>query len=189
MSGSESSKAMTEASDETGRVPDDLEIDLAINADGWPSAEALEALAHRALGAVFATADLRYLPGSELSLVFSDDAEVQVLNRDYRSKDKPTNVLSFPGGDEEGPVFGPLLGDIVLARETVMREAEEGAIAFDAHLVHLIVHGTLHLFGYDHQIDSEADIMEGLETRILAGLGIADPYRNDPPTQDETRTL
>ncbi|WP_321332611.1 rRNA maturation RNase YbeY [Breoghania sp.] len=174
---------------DAGQVPDDLEIDLTINAEGWPEDEALEALANRAIAAVFATADLRYLPGSELSLVFSDDTEVQVLNRDYRGKDKPTNVLSFPGGDEEGPVFGPLLGDIVLARETVLREAEEGALAFDAHLIHLIVHGTLHLFGYDHQIDSEADIMESLETRILASLGIADPYLNDPQTQDETRSL
>ncbi|WP_245926716.1 rRNA maturation RNase YbeY [Breoghania corrubedonensis] len=157
-----------------------MEIDLTINADGWPDEERLHPLAARAFAAARREADLRYLPGSELSLVFSDDAAVQVLNRDYRGKDKPTNVLSFPGGDEDGPVFGPLLGDIVLARETVAREAEEAAGGFEDHLLHLIVHGILHLFGYDHQVDQEAEIMEGLETRILASLGIADPYRLDP---------
>ncbi|MEI2385652.1 rRNA maturation RNase YbeY [Breoghania sp. JC706] len=161
-------------------MPEDIEIDLTINADGWPDAEALHALAERAFAAAKREAGLRCLQGSELSVVFSDDAEVQVLNRDYRGKDKPTNVLSFPGGDEEGPVFGPLLGDIVLARETVLREAEEAGRSFEQHLIHLIVHGILHLFGYDHQIDQEAEIMEGLETRILASLGIADPYRIDP---------
>ncbi|MDJ0930882.1 rRNA maturation RNase YbeY [Breoghania sp.] len=161
-------------------LSDDIEIDLTSNVDGWPDEAILAPLAARAFAAARCEADLRYFPGSELSLVFSDDAAVQILNRDYRNKDKPTNVLSFPGGDEEGPVFGPLLGDIVLARETVMREAKASGRGFDEQLVHLIIHGILHLFGYDHQIDEEAVIMEGLETRILASLGIADPYRIDP---------
>ena len=98
------------------------------------------------------------------------------LNRDYRGKDKPTNVLSFPRRRLLAGRLGPLLGDIVLAAETVAREAEDEGLALDDHLTHLIVHGFLHLLGYDHEDEAEAAVMEGLETAILGGLGIADPY-------------
>lgn len=152
-------------------------IDILIEADGWPGEPELQALADRALGAAIAEAQPTLLPGSEVSLVFADDAAIQRLNAQYRDKDKPTNVLSFPAARTDSAAFGPLLGDIVLARETVAREAAEENLPFKHHLTHLLIHGFLHLLGYDHEQDDEAALMEGLETAILAGLGIADPYR------------
>lgn len=120
---------------------------------------------------------------AEISVRFSDDTEVRTLNRDYRGKDKPTNVLSFPmvqpdlldalsnGDDGEA-----LLGDIVLAAETVKAEAAAKNIPVEAHATHLIVHGTLHLLGYDHGTDDEAEHMEAIERDALARLGLPDPY-------------
>lgn len=158
------------------------EVDVAVEAEGWPEDSVLEALVARVVAVACAEARLELVEGAEVSVVFADDARVRELNRDWRSKDAPTNVLSFPGGDEDEPPFGPLLGDIILARETVAREAEEMDIDFDAHVTHLVAHGFLHLFGYDHQMEDEAEEMEGLERRILAVLGIADPYREPPVT-------
>ena len=112
---------------------------------------------------------------SELSIVLTDDAEQQGLNRDWRGIDKPTNVLSFPQIEPFGPVTG-ILGDIVLARETLEREAVELGKPFNDHYTHLVVHGFLHILGYDHIDEAEALVMEGLETKILATLGIPDPY-------------
>lgn len=115
---------------------------------------------------------------AELSIVLTDDAEQQELNRDWRGKDSPTNVLSFPQIEPFGPVIG-ILGDIILARETLDREAIELGKPFEEHFTHLVVHGFLHILGYDHIEDDEALVMEGLETRILATLGIPDPYEDD----------
>ena len=116
----------------------------------------------------------------EVSVVFTDDAEQRGLNRDYRHKDSATNVLSFPNMDDEpgpGPADLPrLLGDVVLARETVAREAAEQGKTLADHTAHLLVHGVLHLAGFDHQDDEEAAEMEALERRVLGELGIADPY-------------
>ena len=112
---------------------------------------------------------------SELSIVLTDDAEQQGLNRDWRGIDKPTNVLSFPQIEPFGPVTG-ILGDIVLARETLEREAAELGKPFADHYTHLVVHGFLHILGYDHIEEAQALVMEGLETKILATLGIPDPY-------------
>ena len=112
---------------------------------------------------------------AELSVVLTNDAEQRQLNRDWRGKDAPTNVLSFPQIEPFSPVFG-ILGDITLARETVAREAEEQGTRFDHHFTHLVVHGFLHILGYDHIDNDEALTMEGLETQILAELGIDDPY-------------
>jgi probable rRNA maturation factor len=115
----------------------------------------------------------------EISLVFTDDAEQHALNRDYRRKDRPTNVLSFPNMEEPGPAeagLPRLIGDVVLARETIVREALEQDKSTADHTTHLLVHGTLHLFGYEHEEAAEAAEMEALERTILAGLGIADPY-------------
>jgi len=105
-----------------------------------------------------------------LSIALADDRRVRALNARDRKKDKPTNVLSYPSGER---VF---LGDIVLARQTVWREARQQAKTPADHVVHLVVHGTLHLVGYDHEDDAEAERMEALERRVLARLGIADPY-------------
>lgn len=108
---------------------------------------------------------------SSLTVALSDDRRVRALNRQHRGKDKPTNVLSYVSGEM---VF---LGDIVLARQTVWREAREQKKTPADHLAHLVVHGTLHLLGHDHETgDADADRMEALERRILATLGIADPY-------------
>lgn len=123
----------------------------------------------------------------EVSLRLTTDEEVHVLNRQYRGKDKPTNVLSFPmvqpdlidtvtQNSDDGEV---LLGDIVLAHGVCVAEAEERGIPVDAHATHLIVHGVLHLLGYDHIDDREAEAMEGLEIEALSALGIANPYLID----------
>ena len=105
----------------------------------------------------------------ELSIAFVNDARIQELNRDYREKDKPTNVLSFP-------MDGALLGDIVLAFETIAGEAKEQGKIFEHHLTHLIVHGFLHVLGYDHLDDKSAAEMEAIEITTLAQLGIDNPY-------------
>lgn len=112
---------------------------------------------------------------AELSIVLTDDAEQRGLNRDWRGIDKPTNVLSFPQIEPFGPVTG-ILGDITLARETLEREAAALGASFRDHFTHLVVHGFLHILGYDHVEDADALVMEGLETQILQSLGIADPY-------------
>jgi probable rRNA maturation factor len=111
----------------------------------------------------------------EVAIVLADDALVQELNREYRSQDKPTNVLSFPTDRDEPVLPGdvPTLGDIIIAFETTKGEAPDN---LSNHLSHLVVHGCLHLLGFDHENDKEAAEMEGLETQILAGLGIVDPY-------------
>jgi len=117
-----------------------------------------------------------------VSLVFSDDAQVQEINAEWRGQDKPTNVLSFPAFPlAPGGKPGPMLGDIVIARETVEREAADLDKSFDEHLTHLMVHGFLHLFGYDHMEAEEAERMESIETRILSSLGLSDPYAGQDP--------
>ena len=116
----------------------------------------------------------------EVSVKFTDDAEVRALNASYRGKDQPTNVLSFPMMSAAElaapPAHGGLLGDIVLAYETCAREAGEKGIAVADHASHLIVHGTLHLLGHDHDDDGPAETMEGIERMALGRIGIADPY-------------
>ena len=167
-------------------LPENFQIDMAIEAGSWPDRTLLEGLCLKAIGAAFKVGGLQALPGSEVSLVFTDDASIRELNRDWRDKDKPTNVLSFPGSDPDGEVYGPLLGDIVLAYETVRREADDMGIEFDDHLTHLVVHGILHLFDYDHQDEDEAEAMEQLERATLAELNIADPYQDRPLIADES---
>jgi probable rRNA maturation factor len=128
--------------------------------------------------AALAQSKARITGPAELSIVLTDDAEQRVLNRDWRGIDKSTNVLSFPQIEPFAPVSG-LLGDIILARETLEREAAEQGVSVEDHFTHLVVHGFLHLLGYDHMDDDEALAMEGLETQILASLGVADPYADD----------
>jgi probable rRNA maturation factor len=153
-----------------------ISADIAIEADGWPP----EAKLHEtALQAFQTTAELAELDDSfSVSLLFTDDVAMRELNRQWRGQDKPTNVLSFPAPDMPQRPDGdaPFYGDIALALETLEREAEADAKLFDHHLTHLLVHGLLHLAGYDHETDAEAEEMEALETRILARLAIADPY-------------
>ncbi|MCW4149367.1 rRNA maturation RNase YbeY [Halomonas sp. 18H] len=118
----------------------------------------------------------------ELTIRFVDAAESQALNRDYRDRDRPTNVLSFPFECPPGVPL-PLLGDLVICHPVVVEEANQQHKSCRDHYAHMVVHGTLHLLGYDHIEDAEAEDMEALERHILAELGIADPYMSpSPPT-------
>ncbi|WP_077147577.1 rRNA maturation RNase YbeY [Sphingopyxis sp. KK2] len=160
------------------------------SATPWPDPLDWEVRAADAVAAALALTPFAGLadaaPLVEVSVRLTDDAEVHTLNRDFRGKDKPTNVLSFPqvqqdlleglANSDDGEI---LLGDIVLARETCAREAEEKGIALADHATHLIVHGTLHLVGYDHMDDASAGAMEALEVKALASLGLANPYADD----------
>ena len=155
-----------------------VRYDVAINADGWQSEHSLRMLVDRVLEATLHALEFDDVD-SELSLVFTDDANIRTINAKWRHIDNATNVLSFPAFSiQPGQRPGPILGDIVIARETVQREAQEENKSFDDHLSHLIVHGLLHLTGYDHQNDDEAEQMESLERKILASLGISDPYND-----------
>ena len=147
-----------------------FDMDVAVQFEDWTDAlPDAEALASRAITEAIAV--LKDPKLGELSLALVSDGEIQALNRDYRHKDKPTNVLSFP---DNGPA--PLLGDIVLALETITREAAEKSILLADHFSHLIIHGFLHLQGYDHQSEAEAAEMERLEISALAALNIDNPY-------------
>ncbi|RYH10532.1 rRNA maturation RNase YbeY [Tropicimonas sp. IMCC6043] len=162
-------------------------VDIVIEAEAW-EALGLEVLANQA-----AEATLRHLAlteAAELSLLATDDARIARLNADFRDRDAPTNVLSWPaedlspetpGGQPARPEAGfpgepAFLGDIALAWETCVREAEAAGKPLRDHVTHLIVHGLLHLLGYDHICDEDALLMEGLEVAILRELGLPDPY-------------
>ena len=125
--------------------------------------------------AALAQSKARVAGAAELSILLTDDAEQRELNAQWRGKNSSTNVLSFPQIEPFGPVVG-ILGDITLARETLEREAGELGKSFADHFTHLVVHGFLHILGHDHLEEEEALVMEGLETQILASLGIKDPY-------------
>ncbi len=116
-----------------------------------------------------------FQPESEVTIRLVDEAESHELNLTYRGKDKPTNVLSFPFEAPPG-IELPLLGDLIICRQVVEQEAAEQGKTTDAHWAHMVVHGTLHLLGYDHIEDSEAEEMESLETEIMLALGYPDPY-------------
>jgi probable rRNA maturation factor len=139
----------------------------------------MEGLAERAVMAALGASKARVSGPAELSIVLTNDTEQQALNREWRAKDSSTNVLSFPQIEPFAPVTG-LIGDITLARETVVREADELGKSLEDHFTHLVIHGFLHILGYDHIADEEALTMESLETQILAGLGIDDPYADEP---------
>jgi probable rRNA maturation factor len=150
-----------------------LDIAVTINDEAWP--DNLEARAEEAVLAAIKLAKPKVKGAAELSIVLTNDEEQHELNRQWRGKDSSTNVLSFPQIEPFGPVVG-ILGDITLARETLEREAVEQGTSFADHFTHLVVHGFLHILGYDHLTDAEALQMESLETQILATLGVEDPY-------------
>lgn len=163
-------------------------LEIALEADGeWDSSRAWDALVRRAAEAAIAESAFPQLTGAsrhvELSVRLTSDDEVQALNAHWRGKDRPTNVLSFPmaetyeldQADEEGP--GLMLGDIILAHGVCQAEAVMNGVSVEDHAAHLVVHGILHLLGYDHQHDQDAQDMEARETRALARIGIADPYK------------
>lgn len=154
-----------------------LSVDVALEDDAWGDPQAWEALAASVLEQAAAAVPGGVPEGAEVSLLFTGDARVRSLNMRFRGRDTPTNVLSFPAAGLPGGAG--FLGDIVMARETVAREANEQGLTIHAHVTHLLVHGFLHLLGYDHGDDTAARQMESLETAILAARGIADPYRSD----------
>lgn len=150
-------------------------IDLQIvseNTENLPSEAQFTQWVQRALAHEAQTEDF---PESEMTIRIVDEAESHELNLNYRGKDKPTNVLSFPFEVPEG-IELPLLGDLIICRQVVEKEAEEQQISLESHWAHLAIHGTLHLLGYDHIEDDEAEEMEGLETEIMQSLGYEDPY-------------
>jgi probable rRNA maturation factor len=157
-------------------MSDAVAVEVSIAFDRWvrvcPETEAMVGTAVRA---ALAGGDAQR--SAIVGVILTDDAEQRRLNRDFRGKDSSTNVLSFPIGDAApgGPV---ILGDIVLAFETVAREAAEQQKPLADHLRHLVVHGVLHLLGLDHETDAEAEAMEARERQILASLGVPDPYRD-----------
>ena len=162
-------------------------LEVAVEADGeWDSSRSWEQLARKAAEAAIAESAFPQLSESEraveISVTLTGDEQVRALNAEWRGKDKPTNVLSFPMADERdltrANVDGPelLLGDIVLAHGVCEAEAADKGVSVEQHATHLLVHGTLHLLGYDHQKDEEAADMEAREVRALARLGIANPY-------------
>ncbi|WP_108462742.1 rRNA maturation RNase YbeY [Devosia naphthalenivorans] len=150
-----------------------LEVAVIRNDDAWP--EDLDPLAERAVLEALKQSKAKVKGAAELSILLTNDEEQHALNREWRGKDSPTNVLSFPQIEPFGPVIG-IIGDITLARETLEREAAEQGVSFTDHFTHLVVHGFLHILGYDHLTDAEALQMESLETQILGSLGVGDPY-------------
>ncbi|HEY6633429.1 MAG TPA: rRNA maturation RNase YbeY [Rhizobiaceae bacterium] len=154
-----------------------IAIDIAVEAGDWPQKRKLRGLVEKAVDAALGEAGVDAEAGSELSIVFSDDAHIRRLNSGWRGKDKPTNVLSFPAFPvKPGDKLPPMLGDVVLAAETVAREAELEGKPTDHHITHLVIHGVLHLLGHDHEDEAEAEAMEALERSALARLAIPDPY-------------
>lgn len=152
-----------------------MSIDIIMTDRAWEALSPQD-LAERSLSAVKEETDNPAL-SRIVSALFTSDEEVHTLNLEHRGKNKPTNVLSFPSDEIPGlPDEHQPLGDLALAYGTCVREAEEKGMSAEAHTMHLIVHGLLHLLGYDHISESEAEIMEDLERRILARLGIGDPY-------------
>ncbi len=147
-----------------------LAIDIAVEHEDWSTLGDLDALVRSAVEVSLAVADADVPDDAELSLVLCDDAFIRDLNQRWRGKDKATNVLSFPSADPA------MLGDIIVAYETCVREADDEGRPLADHLVHMIVHGVFHLVGFDHEDDDEAEDMERLETLALARLGIASPY-------------
>ena len=159
-----------------------MELDFSFSSV-WPATSDFQLLAYQALDAVIAVSPELNNRRLSVSVVLTNDAEVHELNREWRGKDKPTNVLSFPMLEREELLTlspdGPpeLLGDLALALETCQREATDKGISLEHHTAHMIIHGLLHLAGYDHELGpAEAREMERLEIKALALLGIADPY-------------
>jgi probable rRNA maturation factor len=160
-------------------LPAPPETEVLIVAPCWSAEPDAETIVHRAIetAALTVGADTA---DAELAVMLTDDSGIRTLNKNWRGQDKPTNVLSFPALQPTGPRSADdaprMLGDIAIAYETTRREADDEQKPFDHHLSHLAVHGFLHLVGYDHETDNDAQAMEALERRVLSLLGIPDPY-------------
>lgn len=156
--------------------------EVLVTADCWTSEGSAETIVHRAIEAAASMVEAD-TADAEVAVMLTDDAGIRTLNKNWRGIDKPTNVLSFPAlqpervrDDDDAP---RMLGDIAIAYETTRNEADSEHKPFEHHLSHLAVHGFLHLIGYDHENNDDAEVMESLERDILAQLGIPDPYPHD----------
>jgi probable rRNA maturation factor len=156
-----------------GRTQRAPAIDIVVQSALWNARRGVKPLLRRAIAAAAGAVSTR---DGELAIVLTNDSAIRALNRKWRRRDAPTNVLSFPSSNPRQ------LGDIVLACETVAREAKAERKPFEHHVAHLAVHGFLHLAGYDHATDAEAGAMEGLEVKVLARLGVPNPYTARPDT-------
>lgn len=169
-------------------MPDSLEgdslgptLDLRIEGDDWrPVLPGLEEVVADSLKAAARRAGAT----GDVSVLLTGDEDLRALNLRWRGLDKPTDVLSFPAAPTPAPVAETILGDIAIAYGVASRDAAQLKRPFDAHLAHLLVHGYLHLLGYDHMTSHEAQVMESLEAEILAELGWPDPYERDPADMD-----
>ncbi|MDF2116921.1 rRNA maturation RNase YbeY [Roseiarcaceae bacterium H3SJ34-1] len=154
-------------------------VDISNEFDHWPAGiPDIETFTTQAIAAALAGAKVALQDHVEVSIVYCDDAFIHDLNKQWRRKDAPTNVLSFPLASGAALATTPMLGDIIISCETVMREARDEGKSFADHLAHMLVHGALHLAGYDHEIDADAETMEALERTVLSQLGVDDPYRD-----------
>ena len=166
------------------------ETDILVTAGCWHNESEAEAIIHRAIEAAAAMVDAD-TGDAELAVMLTDNAGIRTLNLNWRGIDKPTNVLSFPAlqppGGREPDDAPRMLGDIAIAFETTRKEADDEGKPFDHHLSHLAIHGFLHLIGYDHEKDGEAEAMEALERQVLAQLGIPDPYADRDPDAGRER--
>lgn len=156
-------------------------VDIAVQDPQWSEVKELETLTNDVIRRTLDMADVPEKAAGtpfEVSVVFVNDDMIRILNKEYRGKNKPTNVLSFAMLDEENDLDASIfsLGDIILAYETIEKEARENDRFIRDHIAHLLVHGTLHLLGYDHIEDDDANVMETLEIRILEGMDIQNPY-------------
>jgi probable rRNA maturation factor len=156
-------------------------VDVVRESTLWAGQAEPEEVARRAALAALAGTGRPYNKNTELAVILSDDERVKMLNGLWRGKDQATNVLSFPAAEGDAIATAELLGDVVVAYETVAREAESEGKSFQAHFTHLVVHGTLHLMGFDHEDEDEAEEMEAAERAVLSGLGVADPYAENKP--------
>ena len=151
----------------------ELSVEINLEAGDWP--QTFQPLAETVLGAALENSGFAIDGPCEISVLLTDNRSQQALNREWRGKDKPTNVLSFPALEADDPIEG-LLGDISLAYETLVAEADDLEKPFEHHFAHLLVHGMLHVLGYDHETEDEALAMEARETDIMGLLGYPDPY-------------
>lgn len=154
-------------------------IEVAVEEGSWNQAvTGIDEFCGRIVNAALNGSGVALKPNGEISLLLTDDAQLRTLNEQYRGQDKPTNVLAFPGDSPGQAALGDawLIGDIALAFQTLEREALEQAKPFSAHMAHLLIHGTLHLLGFDHDTDEQANHMEQTEIRIMNDLGYPDPY-------------
>jgi probable rRNA maturation factor len=147
-----------------------------VECDAWNQHEGFEALASEVIAAAVAATNIKLAKGAEVSLLLCDDARIRDINHEWRGLDKPTNVLSFPAAPRAMLAKSPAVGDIAIAYETVARETVAEGKTFRDHYMHMVLHGFLHLLGYDHETDAEAEEMEALEISVLSALGVADPY-------------